>query len=121
MSPRGIEIKTAGQLRLMRKAGLVVAAAHAAVRDAAHPGVTTGELDAVAADVLPTGSVAIGAVATGPAVTGAVVTGAGATGAVAVGSVVAGAAAGEARPFAAEAGDGMPGMYALAGSIPVSS
>lgn len=52
MSPRGIEIKTAGQLRLMRKAGLVVAAAHAAVRDAAHPGVTTGELDAVSADVL---------------------------------------------------------------------
>lgn len=49
---RGVELKTAGQLRLMRKAGLVVAEAHAAVRDAARPGVTTGELDAVAADVL---------------------------------------------------------------------
>ena len=53
MSPaRGVELKTAGQLRLMRKAGLVVAEAHAAVRAAARPGVTTGELDAVASDVL---------------------------------------------------------------------
>jgi len=49
---RGVELKTAGQLRLMRKAGLVVAEAHAAVRDAACPGITTAELDAVAADVL---------------------------------------------------------------------
>ena len=53
MSPqRGIELKTEGQLRLMRKAGLVVARAHDAVRRAARPGVTTGELDAVARDVL---------------------------------------------------------------------
>ncbi len=36
----------------MRKAGLVVARAHDAVRSAARPGVTTRELDAIAADVL---------------------------------------------------------------------
>lgn len=49
---RGVELKSAPQLRLMRKAGLVVAEAHAAVRDAARPGVTTNELDAVASEVL---------------------------------------------------------------------
>ncbi len=53
MSPsRGIELKTPAQLRVMRRAGLVVAEAHEAVRAAAVPGVTTKELDAVAADVL---------------------------------------------------------------------
>lgn len=49
---RGVELKSAGQLRIMRKAGLLVARAHEAVRAAAAPGVTTGELDAVARDVL---------------------------------------------------------------------
>lgn len=49
---RGVEIKTPEQLRLMRRAGLVVARAHAAVKEAARAGVTTGELDAVARDVL---------------------------------------------------------------------
>ena len=45
-------LKTPAQLRVMRRAGLVVAEAHEAVRAAAVPGVTTKELDAVAADVL---------------------------------------------------------------------
>lgn len=49
---RGVEIKTPDQIRVMRRAGLVVAQAHAAVRDAAAVGVTTGELDGVARDVL---------------------------------------------------------------------
>lgn len=53
MSPqRGIELKTEGQLRLMRRAGLVVARAHDEVRRAARPGVTTADLDAVAREVL---------------------------------------------------------------------
>lgn len=47
-----IEIKTPEQLRLMRAAGLVVAAALAAARDAVKPGVSTAELDAVAEDVI---------------------------------------------------------------------
>ena len=47
-----IEIKTAEQVRAMRRAGLVVAAAHQAVREALHPGVTTADLDAVAARVI---------------------------------------------------------------------
>ncbi len=46
------DLKDAGQVRAMRAAGLVVADALAAVRDAARPGVTTAELDAVAADVI---------------------------------------------------------------------
>jgi len=45
-----IETKTAEQLELMRAAGLVVAGALAAVRDALQPGVTTRDLDAVAAE-----------------------------------------------------------------------
>lgn len=48
----GIELKTPDQLRTMRRAGLVVAEVHQAVREAAAPGVTTGELDQVARDVL---------------------------------------------------------------------
>ena len=47
-----IEYKTVGQVQVMRRAGLVVAAAHAAVRDAARPGVTTADLDEVAARVI---------------------------------------------------------------------
>jgi methionyl aminopeptidase len=47
-----IEYKTAEQVQAMRRAGLVVAAAHAAVREAAAPGMTTADLDAVAARVI---------------------------------------------------------------------
>ncbi len=50
--PRGIEIKTDEQITTMRRAGLVVARALREVREAARPGVTTGELDQVARDVL---------------------------------------------------------------------
>ena len=47
-----IELKTLDQVRIMRRAGLVVADALDAVRAAARPGMTTAELDAVAADVI---------------------------------------------------------------------
>lgn len=49
---RRIEYKTAGQIRRMRTAGLVVADIHAALRTAAAPGVRTADLDTVAAGVL---------------------------------------------------------------------
>lgn len=45
-------LKDAAQVRAMRTAGLVVADALAAVRAAARPGVTTAELDAVAAGAI---------------------------------------------------------------------
>src|SRR5690606_8480213 len=47
-----IEYKTPDQVRVMRRAGLVVADIHAALREAAAPGVTTAELDDVARGVL---------------------------------------------------------------------
>jgi methionyl aminopeptidase len=47
-----IEIKSAEQLQAMRAAGLVVADALAAVAAAVAPGVTTGQLDSVAAEVI---------------------------------------------------------------------
>ncbi len=47
-----LEIKTPEQIRLMRAAGLVVAQALHAVRDAVAPGVTTAQLDAVAEEVI---------------------------------------------------------------------
>ncbi len=47
-----IELKTPDQVLLMRRAGLVVADALAATRAAARPGVTTADLDAVAARVI---------------------------------------------------------------------
>lgn len=47
-----IEYKTTQQVVAMRRAGLVVAAAHQAVRDAIAPGVTTADLDAVAERVI---------------------------------------------------------------------
>jgi methionyl aminopeptidase len=47
-----IEYKTPDQVRLMRRAGLVVADALDAVRHALRPGVTTAELDAVAEDAI---------------------------------------------------------------------
>ena len=46
------DLKDGAQVRAMRAAGLVVADALAAVRAAARPGVTTAELDAVAAAVI---------------------------------------------------------------------
>ena len=44
-----VEIKTPEQIAKMREAGLVVAAIHAATREAAVPGATTKDLDEVAA------------------------------------------------------------------------
>ena len=49
---RGVELKTPEQLVAMRRAGLVVAQTHVALREAAAPGVTTGELDVLAREVL---------------------------------------------------------------------
>ncbi|QLE72588.1 type I methionyl aminopeptidase [Streptomyces rectiverticillatus] len=47
-----VEIKTAEQIAKMREAGLVVAAVHAATREAAVPGATTKDLDDVARKVI---------------------------------------------------------------------
>lgn len=47
-----IYLKTAEELEIMREAGRINAQAHAAMRDAIRPGVTTAELDAIAADVI---------------------------------------------------------------------
>ncbi|ADD40918.1 type I methionyl aminopeptidase [Stackebrandtia nassauensis] len=47
-----IQYKTPEQFRVMRRAGLVVAAVHDAMRKAVKPGVTTKELDTIAADVI---------------------------------------------------------------------
>lgn len=47
-----IQLKSAAQIATMREAGLVVARGLAAMRDAAAPGVSTLDLDAVARDVL---------------------------------------------------------------------
>lgn len=47
-----IEYKTPDEVRIMRRAGLVVADALAAVRDCTRPGMTTADLDAVAARVI---------------------------------------------------------------------
>jgi methionyl aminopeptidase len=49
---RNIIIKSQAEIALLRSAGHVNALALAAVREAVHPGVTTGELDAVAAEVI---------------------------------------------------------------------
>ena len=49
---RNIVIKSEHEIELMRSAGRVNAAAHAAIREAVRPGVTTGELDAIAAEVI---------------------------------------------------------------------
>ena len=51
-SGRMIQIKTPHEIELMRGAGLVVARAIGAVRAAVRPGVTTGELDAIAEDTI---------------------------------------------------------------------
>ncbi|MEU5418596.1 type I methionyl aminopeptidase [Streptomyces sp. NPDC020667] len=47
-----VEIKTPEQIAKMREAGLIVAAIHAATREAAVPGATTKDLDEVARKVL---------------------------------------------------------------------
>ena len=47
-----ITLKTPAQMAKMREAGLVVAAMLDACRASVHPGLTTGELDRVAADIL---------------------------------------------------------------------
>ena len=47
-----IEYKTVDQVRVMRRAGLVVADALATVRSAVRPGMTTADLDALAAAVI---------------------------------------------------------------------
>jgi methionyl aminopeptidase len=47
-----IQIKTRAEIELMRQAGLVVADALAALRQAVQPGATTADLDAVARDVI---------------------------------------------------------------------
>jgi len=49
---RNVVIKSEREIELMRAAGRVNAAAHAAVRAAIRPGVTTAELDAIAAEVI---------------------------------------------------------------------
>src|SRR3954466_1011241 len=49
-SGRMIQIKTAHEIELMRASGLVTAGALRAVKAAVRPGVSTGELDAVAED-----------------------------------------------------------------------
>jgi methionyl aminopeptidase len=51
---RGIEIKTPEQIALMRKAGLVVGRTLELLRSSARPGMTTGELDAIAEDHIRT-------------------------------------------------------------------
>ncbi len=52
MIARGVEVKSIEQIRLMRRAGLVVAEALAAMGEAIRPGITTAELDAIARTVL---------------------------------------------------------------------
>ncbi|OLO80928.1 type I methionyl aminopeptidase [Actinomyces naeslundii] len=52
LSREQIQIKTPQQVRLMRRAGLVVADIHAALREAVRAGITTAELDAVSAGVI---------------------------------------------------------------------
>ena len=52
MFSRGAEIKTPEQIRQMRRAGLVVAGVLDALGAAVAPGVTTGELDAQAREIL---------------------------------------------------------------------
>jgi methionyl aminopeptidase len=47
---RGLEIKTSQQIDLMRRAGLLTGQTLELLRDACRPGITTGELDAIAED-----------------------------------------------------------------------
>ena len=50
-----IQIKTLDQLKVMRRAGLVVAQIHQAIREAIKPGMTTDALDVIAAAVIKRG------------------------------------------------------------------
>jgi methionyl aminopeptidase len=50
--PERIQLKSPDQIAVMRRAGLVVARALAAMREAAQPGVSTGDLDGIARDLL---------------------------------------------------------------------
>ena len=52
MADRGIQYKTRGELEAMRAAGLILARAIAAGREAVCPGVTTAEVDAAVAAVI---------------------------------------------------------------------
>ncbi len=52
---RGIEIKTPDQIEKMRVAGLLTGQTLEVLRDAVRPGVTTGELDAIADDHIRSG------------------------------------------------------------------
>jgi len=52
MADRGIQYKTRGELQAMRAAGLILARAIAAGREAVRPGVTTAEVDAAVAAVI---------------------------------------------------------------------
>ena len=52
---RGIEIKTPEQIEKMRVAGLLTGQTLEVLRDATRPGVTTGELDAIAEDHIRSG------------------------------------------------------------------
>lgn len=49
---RGVQLKSADEIAIMREAGRIVAVAHQAVREALRPGITTGELDALVNTVL---------------------------------------------------------------------
>ncbi|MBU6213677.1 MAG: type I methionyl aminopeptidase [Actinomycetales bacterium] len=51
-SARKLEVKTPEQLRVMRRAGLVVAAALNRIAQSVQPGITTADLDAIAVSVL---------------------------------------------------------------------
>ena len=51
---RGLEIKDRDQIRLMRRAGLVVGETLALLRSSVRAGITTGELDAIAEDHIRT-------------------------------------------------------------------
>ena len=50
-----IQIKNLEQLKIMRRAGLVVAQIHVAIREAIKPGMTTDALDVIAAAVIKRG------------------------------------------------------------------
>ncbi len=47
-----VHLKTADEIAIMREAGRIVALAHQAMREAVKPGVTTGELDKIAEQVI---------------------------------------------------------------------
>ena len=47
-----VHLKTAEELTVMREAGRIVARAHQAMREAVKPGVTTGELNKIAEQVI---------------------------------------------------------------------